>query len=70
MAEGKSNGNHGAAQRSDNGLKDVVEGIKELTNEVRKLRETIESSAKSTNVKDLKQRFERFGSNIIPKKVK
>ena len=70
MAERKSDGDHGAAQRANSDLKDVVNGIKELTNEVRKLREAFESSVKSEKAKEAKNRLTRFGSNIIPKGLK
>ena len=70
MAERKSDGDHGAPQRTDSDLKDVVNGIKELTNEIRKLRETVESSAKTEKAKEAKNRLTRFGSNIAPKELK
>jgi len=70
MAERKSDGDHGASQRTDSDLKDVVSSLKELTSEVRKLREVYESSVKSSKAKEAHNRLKRFGSNIVPKLVK
>lgn len=70
MAEGKGNGNHGAPQRTNSDLKDIANSIKDLTTEVRKLRESFDASVKSANAKQAKERLKRFGANIVPKKVK
>lgn len=66
MAKRERNENYGKAQRTDQGYKDVVIAIKNLTQEVSLLREAYESEIQSKKSKAALNNISKYGSNVRP----